>query len=59
MERRVVSVAWLVLLTTLAMGVAGFEQTPFNPVANPSAVVKLGGARFTILTPSLIRCGSL
>ena len=32
-----------------------FSQTDCNPVANPQAVVREGKARFTILTPELIR----
>ena len=31
------------------------ELLPYNPVANPAAVVVSGSARFTVLTPSLIR----
>lgn len=32
-----------------------YELLPYNPVAAPAAVVAFGGARFTILTPRLIR----
>ena len=34
---------------------AGAAETADDPVADPRAVVKLGNARFTILTPQLIR----
>ncbi len=32
-----------------------FELLPYNPVANPSAVVVAGNARFTVLTDRIIR----
>src|ERR1019366_7452861 len=34
---------------------AGVAETASDPVADPRAVVRLGNARFTILTPELIR----
>src|SRR5215472_12033237 len=52
----------LCLLPVLAF--SSFAQTPksttapeatYNPAANPQAIVTLGDARFTVLTPQLIR----
>ena len=34
---------------------SAFAQTEYNPVANPQAVIKEGKARFTVLTPEMIR----
>ena len=34
---------------------AGAQSTAPSPLANPAAVVTCGGARFTVLTPELIR----
>lgn len=34
---------------------ARHELLPYNPVANPDAVIISGNARFTVLTASLIR----
>jgi len=61
----------LLLVGSLAAGIVGQGQSPAapethpaspsigetatNPVANPGAVVVLGRARFTVLTPQLIR----
>jgi len=61
----------LLLIGSLAAGIVGQGQSPAapethpaspsigetatNPVANPGAVVVLGRARFTVLTPQLIR----
>ena len=43
-------------LFTFFLGVASaFAQTESNPVANPQAVVTEGNARFTILTPEMVR----
>src|SRR5437879_5913602 len=38
-------------------GAAHSPQTPglYDPVADPKAVVRVGNARFTVLTPQLIR----
>ncbi len=40
---------------TSVQPVVGKVQTSDNPVADPKAVVTIGNARFTILTPQLIR----
>ena len=40
---------------TSVQPVAGQVQPSDNPVADPKAVVTIGNARFTILTPQLIR----
>ena len=43
-------------LFTFFLGVASaFAQAESNPVANPNAVVTEGNARFTILTPEMVR----
>ena len=34
---------------------AGARSTAPSPLANPAAVVTCGGARFTVLTPEMIR----
>ena len=39
----------------LARSAAGQAELPDNPVADPKAVVTIGHARFTVLTPQLIR----
>jgi alpha-glucosidase len=33
----------------------GFASDPFEPLANPQAVTTFGNARFTVLTPAIIR----
>ena len=35
--------------------VAATPEASYNPVADPRAIVTLGNARFTVLTPQLIR----
>ena len=40
---------------TSVQPVAGQVQPSDNPVADPKAVVTIGNARFTVLTPQLIR----
>ena len=47
--------ACLFLTCILAVSVAESKSQPQNPVADPRAVVTEGNARFTILTPELIR----
>ena len=42
-------------LTTVAPAGAGSVTVVDNPVADPKAVVVAGNARFTVLTPQLIR----
>ena len=49
-----VSVVALVVLALVAL-TGAVEQTPYNPVANASAIVKFPNARFTVLTAALIR----
>ncbi len=50
------AVGVLAALAVLAvLGHASIEILPYNPVANPEAVVLSGNARFTVLTPNLIR----
>jgi len=53
--------AWAVLLLFFANAllVRGFEQNPFEPVADPSAQVTFPRARFTLLTSALVRSLSL
>eukprot|EP00042_Codosiga_hollandica_P032126 m.200668 g.200668 ORF g.200668 m.200668 type:complete len:1028 (+) comp53818_c0_seq1:262-3345(+) len=43
------------LLAILALAYAGIEIFNYDPVANPSAVVTSGNARFTVLTANVIR----
>ena len=43
------------LFTFFIAGISGFAQNENNPVANPQAVVTEGKARFTVLTPEMIR----
>ena len=50
----------LLLATLLSVFVLGTlslqtELFPYNPVADPNVVVISGNARFTVLTPRLIR----
>ncbi|MEJ2187349.1 MAG: alpha-glucosidase, partial [Gemmatimonadota bacterium] len=48
----------LVLLLALPVGATGqrpVATTSRNPVANPAAIVRAGHARFTVLTPRMIR----
>src|SRR5689334_3098078 len=49
----------VVLLTLLevmvVLSTTKYELLPYNPVANDKAMVVSGNARFTILTPQLIR----
>eukprot|EP01125_Pyxidicula_operculata_P005865 TRINITY_DN2050_c0_g6_i2.p1 TRINITY_DN2050_c0_g6~~TRINITY_DN2050_c0_g6_i2.p1 ORF type:complete len:1034 (+),score=272.65 TRINITY_DN2050_c0_g6_i2:380-3481(+) len=46
----------LLLLALLGVALGSrYELLNYNPVANPNAVVISGNARFTVLTPSLIR----
>jgi hypothetical protein len=41
----------------LLLGLASSQELlPYNPVANPAAVVVVGNARFTVLTSRVIRC---
>jgi len=70
-DRRTKVRSLLLLIGSLATGIAGHGQsqtapavrpisidiaaTVTNPVANPGAVVVLGKARFTVLTPQMIR----
>lgn len=50
------AVLWLLALTTLVAGSAlPAECQAENPIADPKAVVVSGQARFTVLTPQLIR----
>jgi alpha-glucosidase (family GH31 glycosyl hydrolase) len=47
----------LLLLLSIALGrPMKFELLPYEPVANASAIVVSGQARFTVLTDSVIRC---
>jgi alpha-glucosidase len=56
-----VSLVWLLLCSTGSAQQALASQAPalqpnlYNPVANPKAVIVTGNARFTVLTPQLIR----
>ena len=43
------------MATTEAAAETSLEQPANDPVADPKAVVTLGHARFTVLTPELIR----
>ena len=45
----------LVLLTCLLLATAALAQLEGSPLADPRAVVLSGQARFTVLTPQLIR----
>jgi len=53
---RASSLIFVICLIVL-FGLASNAQTPgvYNPVADPKAVVTAGNARFTVLTPQLIR----
>jgi len=44
-----------VLLLVSSASASVHELLPYNPKPNPSSIVESGNARFTILTPSLIR----
>jgi len=44
-----------IVLALWLIGVASFAQEEFHPVASPKAIVEAGNARFTVLTPRLIR----
>ena len=46
---------YFTLLTLFLTVMSAFAQTENNPVANPQAVIKEGKARFTVLTPEMIR----
>lgn len=46
---------YFTLLTLFLAVMSAFAQTEYNPVANPQAVIKEGKARFTVLTPEMIR----
>ena len=46
---------YFTLLTLFLTVMSAFAQTEYNPVANPQAVIKEGKARFTVLTPEMIR----
>ncbi|MDE3201918.1 MAG: DUF5110 domain-containing protein [Acidobacteriota bacterium] len=58
-RNRLLSLAILCFAVTTALAAAPKTATTppqdYNPVANPAAVVTVGHARFTILTPQLIR----
>ena len=43
------------VLFAVSAAQAGAQSTAPSPLANPAAVVTCGGARFTVLTPELIR----
>ncbi|MEL6539007.1 MAG: TIM-barrel domain-containing protein, partial [Bacteroidota bacterium] len=43
------------VFTLLLLGVAFMASAQHNPVAHPEATVTLGNARFTVLTPQMIR----
>jgi hypothetical protein len=45
----------IVLLLLVVVARARIELLDYDPVADPSAVVQVGAARFTILTPNVIR----
>lgn len=45
----------ILLLLHLLPLIAGLAYEPYNPVANPGAVVTQGGTRITVLTPTLVR----
>ncbi len=45
----------LLAAVIFAFGVGSAFSTEYNPVANPKAVVRVGQARFTVLTPRVIR----
>lgn len=45
----------LFLVLTLLTVTLGRAQIATNPAANPAAVVEVGNARFTVLTPEMIR----
>lgn len=47
--------ALLFLYPPPSHAVAASPEASYNPVANPAAVVVIGHARFTVLTPQLIR----
>jgi alpha-glucosidase len=65
MRRRLTRVALQILAVVTLMGLtvnpskanqsAASESERYDPVADPAAVVKLGHARFTVLTPEMIR----
>ena len=46
---------YFTLLTLFLAVMSAFAQKEYNPVANPQAVIKEGKARFTVLTPEMIR----
>ena len=43
------------IVILLFLGLASMQAQNNNPVANPEAVVQVGNARFTVLTPEMIR----
>ena len=43
------------VLFAVSAAQAGAQSTAPSPLANPAAVVTCGGARFTVLTPEMIR----
>jgi len=45
----------LILLLVLAQGKLARAQSSMHPLANPKAIIQSGQARFTVLTPRLIR----
>ena len=46
---------YFTLFTFFVAVISAFAQSDYNPVADPQAVVREGNARFTILTPEMIR----
>ncbi len=46
---------YFTLFTFFVAVMSAFAQSDYNPVADPQAVVREGNARFTILTPEMIR----
>ena len=56
--RKLAAIGFAVGLTAIGMSVGSAAQAisdVTNPVADPKAVVTVGNARFTVLTPQLIR----
>ena len=46
---------YFTLFTFFVAVMSAFAQSDYNPVADPQAMVREGNARFTILTPEMIR----
>lgn len=46
---------WLIIVLVLVQTAAVKARAPMHPLANPKAVINSGQARFTVLTPRLIR----